>query len=223
MGGKSSKPNSSRSRNIVLHDEERASEARAKTDFVDPRSLVDKLQPGDLVQVKGNNIHRWFFRHFAVCYGNGQIIHVKAKSGEYKILQDVMVEKFKGRLIRKNNLMDNKRYFHAKQPREIAKRARSMIGQSWHYNFFTNNCEHFATLEWNCRYHCRLTSFLIFKFILSDASQTEVIIRARSRWKKGNLGIGQVLENIWKVLSVYQNKLFEVSNQNVNIGWCWNL
>ena len=149
MGGKSSKskPSSSRSKNIVLHDEERASEA--KTDFVDPRSLVDKLQPGDLVQVKGNHIQRWILRHVAVYYGNGQIIHVKAKSGEYKILQDVMVEKFKGRLVRKNNVMDNNRYFHAKQPREIAKRAKSMIGQSWHYNFFTNNCEHFATL---CRY-----------------------------------------------------------------------
>ena len=149
MGGKSSKPSGSRSTNIVLHDEERASEAYARTDFVDPRSLVDKLQPGDLVQVKGNHIHRWFFRHFAVYYGNGKIIHVKAKSGEYKILQDVMVEKFKGRLIRKNNHMDNKRHFHARQPREIAKRARSMIGQSWHYNFFTNNCKHFAAL---CRY-----------------------------------------------------------------------
>ena len=39
-------------------------------------------------------------------------------------------------------------------------------------------------------------------------------IKKKSKKKKKE----KSLENIWKVLSVYPNKLFEVSNQNVNIG-----
>ena len=151
MGSTSSAP--SRSTELVIYDEQMASAARthSTTDFVDPRSLVDKLQPGDLIQVKGSYIQQWFYSHFAVYYGNGYIIHVyKPTLGEpVKVMQDLMVDIFQGSLVRKNNHMDNTSHFHAKAPRQIVLTARSMVGQIWDYNFFTNNCEHFAAL---CRY-----------------------------------------------------------------------
>ena len=149
MGGESSKPN--RSRELVLYDEAKASKAstHTQTDFVDPRSLVNKLLPGDLVQKKGQWVHQWFYSHFAVYYGNGYIIHVTKSNGEIEIVRELMTTAFKGTLVRKNNHMDNTRNFHARRPRKIARSARLMIGKSWDYNFFTNNCEHFAAL---CRY-----------------------------------------------------------------------
>ena len=149
MGGNSSRPN--RSRGLVLYDEEKASKARThtKTDFVDPRSLVDKLVPGDLVQKKGQWVHQWFYSHFAVYYGNGYIIHVTKSNGEIEIVRELMTTAFEGSLVRKNNLLDNTRNFHARSPRTIARIAREMIGTPWDYNFFTSNCEHFAAL---CRY-----------------------------------------------------------------------
>ena len=151
MGSTSSAP--SRSTELVIYDEQMASAARthSTTDFVDPRSLVDKLQPGDLIQVKGSYIQQWFYSHFAVYYGNGYIIHVyKPTLGEpVKVMQDLMVDIFQGSLVRKNNHMDNTIHFHAKTPREIVLTARSMVDQIWDYDLLTNNCEHFAAF---CRY-----------------------------------------------------------------------
>ena len=151
MGGKSSTP--SRSRELAHYDDKKASAARthSTTDFVDPISLVKTLQPGDLIQVKGKYIRQWFYSHFAVYYGNGYIIHVDRpeSGGTVKVMQDVMVDKFKGSLVRKNNHMDNTIHFHAKTPREIVLTARSMVDQIWDYDLLTNNCEHFAAF---CRY-----------------------------------------------------------------------
>ena len=144
---------SERSRALVLYDNSKAREARQHTnsDFVDPRSLVDHLRPGDMIQKKGNYIEQWFYSHFAVFIGNGQIVHVNKPDGQCFIFRDNMEDAFCGELVRKNNHLDNDPNFRRiiRTPRVIVRAARGRVGERWNYNPFTNNCEHFAT--W-CRY-----------------------------------------------------------------------
>ena len=62
-----------------------------------------------------------------------------------------MVDALNGKLVRKNNHLDNSDGFRdmIQSPRQIVKTARDWVGQFWDYNFYINNCEHFVTL---CRY-----------------------------------------------------------------------
>ncbi|PAA92396.1 hypothetical protein BOX15_Mlig000798g1 [Macrostomum lignano] len=114
------------------------------SDFCDPESLVNHLQPGDLVQQKGNYIYQFFYSHYAVYVGNGDVIHIVG-SGPAK--RGLLVEVFRGTLVRKNNLHD---YDLPAKPRpQIVFDARSWLYKHWDYNVAANNCEHFATL---CRY-----------------------------------------------------------------------
>jgi hypothetical protein len=147
----------SRSTALVKYDNAKAREAvqHIKSDFVDPRSLVDNLVPGDMIQKKGNFIHQWFYSHFAIYIGNGEIVHVitpsNKENGKTAISRERMEDAFKGELVRKNNHLDNAPAFRNKiqQPHKIVKAARDRVGEPWDYNFLTYNCEHFAT--W-CRY-----------------------------------------------------------------------
>ncbi|XP_028397383.1 phospholipid-metabolizing enzyme A-C1-like [Dendronephthya gigantea] len=159
MGGSSSKKEcTSRSQALVLYDNDKARKAvqHIRSDFVDARSLVDNLLPGDMIQVKGNFIHQWFYSHFAIFIGNGEIVHVDTpRSGSWSRKCDVvrvkMTDAFCGKLVRKNNHLDNTDGFRDRVlPRsQIVKTARDWVGKYWDYNFYTNNCEHFVTL---CRY-----------------------------------------------------------------------
>jgi cell wall-associated NlpC family hydrolase len=157
MGGSSSKrETTSRSQALVTYDDKKAREAvqHVRSDFVDPRSLVDNLRPGDLIQVKGNFVHQWFYSHFAIFIGNGEIVHVDSPANTSRkcdVVRVSMVDALKGKLVRKNNHLDNVDGFRDKvqSPRQIVKTARDWVGKFWDYNFYTNNCEHFVTL---CRY-----------------------------------------------------------------------
>ena len=157
MGSSSSRQQApSRSQSLVLYDNKKASEAveQVRSDFVDPRSLVDKLRPGDMIQVKGNMVHQWFYSHFAIFIGNDEIVHVDSSDSMLKkcdVVRIRMVDALKGKLVRKNNHLDNADGFRDKiqSPGQIVKTARGWVGKFWDYNFYTNNCEHFVTL---CRY-----------------------------------------------------------------------
>ena len=167
----------SRSWDLVQHDQAKAREAvqHTKTDFVDPRSLVDNLRPGDMVQVKGNFIIQWFYSHFAVFIGNGEIVHVTSSGNKYYgksvVERAPMVDKFKGKLVRKNNHLDNTDGFHAKPFRQIVRTAREQVGESWDYHLTTNNCEHFAT---SCRYGRKIS---LQAFGIGDVVSGEVSFR----------------------------------------------
>ena len=148
---------------LVKYDNAKAREAvqHIKSDFVDPRSLVDNLVPGDMIQKKGNFIHQWFYSHFAIYIGKGEIVHVTTpdnkQRGKTVIAREHMEDAFKkGELVRKNNHLDNVRAFRNRihEPRKIVKAARNRVGESWNYCFFRNNCEHFVT--W-CRYGRRVS------------------------------------------------------------------
>ena len=161
MGGKSSKQTSSsapsRSRAMVLYDNRKAREAvqHTKSDFVDPRSLVDHLRPGDMIQKKGNLLYQWFYSHFAIYIGRGEVVHVTSPNnrgqGRAVIRRERMEDVFRGELVRKNNHLDNAPAFRSKirESHKIVKAARDRVHESWDYNVVTHNCEHFAT--W-CRY-----------------------------------------------------------------------
>lgn len=158
MGGSSSTNQCpTRTQALVLYDNDKAREAvqHIRSDFVDPRSLVYTLQPGDMIQVKGNFIYQWFYSHFAIFIGNGEIVHLQRstdkQAGNCSIVRENMIEALCGKLVRKNNHLDHIDGFRDKiqAPRHIVKTARDWVGKYWNYNFYTNNCEHFVTL---CRY-----------------------------------------------------------------------
>lgn len=141
---------------LVAYDNKKAREAvqHIRSDFVDPRSLLPHLLPGDMIQVKGNYIYQWFYSHFAIFIGNGEIVHVDSSDNPLKkcdVVRISMVDAFKGKLVRKNNHLDNADSFRdrIRPTREIVRTARDWVGKNWDYNFYTNNCEHFVTL---CRY-----------------------------------------------------------------------
>ena len=121
------------------------------SDFVEPCRLVNKLMPGDMIQKKGNFIYQWFYSHFAIYIGNGEIVHVtrtkRNEHGKIFVQRQLMNEVFKHALVRKNNHLDNVPGFRnmIKQPLKIVKAARDKVGESWNYNITTHNCEHFAT------------------------------------------------------------------------------
>ncbi|XP_066936751.1 phospholipase A and acyltransferase 1-like [Clytia hemisphaerica] len=164
MGSSTSKSSSSSSsRNpssaLVAYDRQAATRARSfdKSDFSSPQALVHHLQPGDLIQVKGENIYQWFYSHFAVYIGNGEIVHVtepkvKREGSKIWVLREKMVEAFAGRSVRKNNHLDD--VFPVKRVQDIIREARGKVRQPWEYNFLTNNCEHFAS---QCRYGRRIS------------------------------------------------------------------
>ena len=159
MGSSSSKSGGeqAQSKEMVLYDKQRAKEAiqHTNSDFVDPSVLVDYLRPGDMIQKKGNFILQWFYSHFAIYIGNGEIVHVaipnSSGQGKTVIRRAKMKEAFRGELVRKNNHLDNAPKFCDKiqQPHKIVKAARDRDGEEWDYKLMTHNCEHFAT--W-CRY-----------------------------------------------------------------------
>ena len=141
---------------LVAYDNKKARESvqHIRSDFVDPRSLLRHLLPGDMIQVKGNYIYQWFYSHFAIFIGNGEIVHVDSSDNPLKkcdVVRISMVDAFKGKLVRKNNHLDNADNFRdrIRPTREIVRTARDWVGKNWDYNFYTNNCEHFVTL---CRY-----------------------------------------------------------------------
>ena len=160
MGSSSSKSTSD-SRELVLYDNKKAREAvqHTKSDFVKAKSLVNCLVPGDMIQVKGNSLYQWFYSHFAIFIGNGEVVHVqprpgyrKGQGGKQVILRETMDKAFgDSKLVRKNNHLDNTPQFNAliRRPHEIVLAARRRVGEFWDYNMFSHNCEHFAT--W-CRY-----------------------------------------------------------------------
>ena len=170
----------SRSWALVRHDQAKAREAiqHTKTDFVDPRSLVDNLRPGDMIQVKGNFIVQWFYSHFAVFIGNGAIVHVASSGNSYYgktvVERALMVDEFKGKLVRKNNHLDNTDGFHIKPLPQIVRTAREQVGEPWDYNLSTNNCEHFAT--W-CRYGRKISlqAFGIGDVVSGEVSWSEYV------------------------------------------------
>eukprot|EP00111_Clytia_hemisphaerica_P021696 TCONS_00063805-protein len=154
MGGNSSKQSSSRATALEIYDSNVASLARRfdKSDFSSPEALVKHLQPGDLVQVKGRYIWQWFYSHFAVYIGNGNIVHInkpgdKKQGGKVWVERRDMVTEFMGKDVRKNNTMDGS--FNARRVQDIVKEAKSYVGEKWDYSFLYNNCEHFASM---CRY-----------------------------------------------------------------------
>ena len=138
---------------LVQYDTEKANAAiqHTNSDFVDPRFLVNNLVPGDMIQKKGNFIHQWFYSHFAIFIGNGEIVHVTNNQmfGNCFIAREIMVDVFSGELVRKNNHLDNAFGYHIQPLHHIVTTARAQVGQPWDYNILTHNCEHFAT--W-CRY-----------------------------------------------------------------------
>ena len=163
---------------LMRYDRKKAREAvqHTKSDFVDPRCLVDNLRPGDMIQVKGNFIIQWFYSHFAVFIGKGEIVHVASSNNWIRektvIVRARMVDEFDGKLVRKNNHLDNSLVSQPK--RQIVLTARSKVGQSWNYNLFTHNCEHFAT--W-CRYgrEISLQSFGIGDVVAGRVSFREYV------------------------------------------------
>ena len=155
-------PGPIRSRAMVLYDDKKAREAvqHTKSDFVDPRSLVDHLRPGDMIQKKGNLLYQWFYSHFAIYIGRREIVHVTSPNnrgqGQAVIRRERMEDAFRGELVRKNNHLDNAPGFRSKirESLKIVIAARGRVGESWEYNVVTNNCEHFATL---CRYGSKIS------------------------------------------------------------------
>ena len=126
-----------------------------------------------MIQKKGNDFYQWFYSHFAIYIGNGEIVHLQSPSSSPRrgidtkcaVTREKMVDAFRNDLVRKNNHLDNMESFRRliRSPREIVKTAREIVKTAreivktarewlikyWDYNFFTNNCEHFATV---CRY-----------------------------------------------------------------------
>jgi hypothetical protein len=140
---------------LVQYDTQKANEAiqHTSSDFVNPNSLVDTLNPGDMIQKKGNFFLQFFYSHFAIYIGNGKIVHVIMPNnrmyGKCVITRAIMVNVFNGELVRKNNHLDNAVGFHIQPRKRIVKRAQERVDESWNYDILFHNCEHFAT--W-CRY-----------------------------------------------------------------------
>ena len=119
MESASSEPGEpAQSKEMVSYDKQKAGKAiqHIKSDFADPGNLVGYLVPGDMSQKKGNFIPQWFYSHFAIYIGNGEIVHVSSpnSSGQGKtvISRAKMKEAFCGELVRKNNHLDNAPAFH---------------------------------------------------------------------------------------------------------------
>eukprot|EP00794_Sanderia_malayensis_P018685 gene18685-20572_t len=155
MGSSSSKSSASdqednRSTALVLYDRRAAQQAARHdtSDFTAPQDLVHHLRPGDLVQKKGTMILQWFYTHFAVFIGNGEIVHATG-TDQFKgeIVREDMVKAFSGEDVRKNNHMDGN--FTPRPWQDVVRTARAYVGQDWNYNLFAHNCEHFASM---CRY-----------------------------------------------------------------------
>ncbi|CAB3983579.1 Hypothetical predicted protein [Paramuricea clavata] len=140
---------------LVQYDTQKANAAiqHTNSDFVDPHCLVNTLLPGDMIQKKGNFILQWFYSHFAIYIGNGEIVHATIPNnqmyGKCFIARAIMVNEFSSELVRKNNHLDNAVGFQIQPLHHIVQTARGQVGQPWDYNFITHNCEHFTT--W-CRY-----------------------------------------------------------------------
>ena len=190
----------SRSRALVKYDDAKGREAvqHIKSDFVDPRSLVNNLVPGDIIQKKGNFILQWFYSHFAIYIGNGEIVHVitpsNKENGKTAIERQRMEVAFSGELVRKNNHLDNAPAFRNRiqESRRIVKAARDRVGESWDYNFLTHNCEHFST--W-CRYgrEVSLQSWAIGDVISGKISLSEYVDHSI-------YGIAEKLSTFWSWL-----------------------
>ena len=153
----SSSSNGVDDRNLILrlYDRNAAASARCndKSDFTTPEDLIFHLKPGDILQTKGRFLYQWFYSHFAVYIGNGDIVHVaggEIYKGEVK--REDMLDAFCGNDVRKNNHMDGT--FQPQRVQDIVRTARDFVGKEWSYNFLTNNCEHFASM---CRYGKRIS------------------------------------------------------------------
>jgi hypothetical protein len=81
---------------LVQYDTQKANAAiqHTNSDFVDPRFLANTLLPGDMIQKKGNFIPQWFYSHFAIFIGNGEIVHVTNNQmfGNCFIAREIMVD-----------------------------------------------------------------------------------------------------------------------------------
>ena len=163
MGNSSSKRSSGSSSSWAVqrfHANE-AARRHHKSDFQDPDELEPHLEPGDLLQEKGKWFYQWFYSHWAVYIGRGEIVHVqkvKCRSGKVKIVREKLTIAFADCDVRKNNHMDDewRDLLHRENNyrTKIVLRARGYVGDTWDYNLITNNCEHFATL---CRYERKIS------------------------------------------------------------------
>ena len=140
----------SRSTELRRYDQRAAARSNRhdKSDFTSASDLVDHLSPGDLIQSKGTKWYQWFYSHFAVYIGNGDVVHVVGGEDGTKgvVKRERMLDAFAGD-VRKNNVMDDT--FRPLRVQDIIRIAKSRVEENWKYNFLTNNCEHFASM---CRY-----------------------------------------------------------------------
>ena len=146
----------SRSTELRRYDQRAAARSNHhdKSDFTSASDLVDHLSPGDLIQSKGPQWYQWFYSHFSVYIGNGDVVHVVGGEDGTKgvVKRDNILEVFAGNYVRKNNHMDDT--FEPLRVQEIIRIARAYVGEDWKYDFLTNNCEHFASM---CRYGKRIS------------------------------------------------------------------
>ncbi|XP_041461664.1 phospholipase A and acyltransferase 2-like [Lytechinus variegatus] len=178
MGSSSSKSSRSSgpsySTDVVLYDQAAARQARyhSKSDFTSATALKDHLNPGDLIQQKGDTIKEWFYSHWAVYIGNGEIVHVTGVDGSSSkadIIRENMILAFWDKNVRKNNHMDDS--FLPRGTREIVQTARRKVGTPWRYNLIFKNCEHFASL---CRYGREIS---LQSFGLSDVKSGNITFK----------------------------------------------
>lgn len=199
----SSSPSSRDTRSTQLRRYDRNAAAIAhrhdKSDFTSASDLMPKLNPGDMVQVKGIYFHEWFYSHFAVYIGNGEIIHVTdgdTFKGEVK--REDMLKKFAGKDVRKNNHMDGT--FEPRRVHNIIFTARRHVGQNWNYNILTNNCEHFASM---CRYGRKIS--------LQSLGIADI--------KNGNISIAEYIEFHVKAVKERCGTFFSwIKRKTVEIG-----
>ncbi|XP_076015684.1 phospholipase A and acyltransferase 4-like isoform X2 [Genypterus blacodes] len=104
------------------------------------------LMPGDLIE-----IDRVRFKHWAVCIGNGEVVHLVALIDVTNAMTDTEGE------VRREHLKDvcGKSFWRVNndqglqnKPRtaaQIVQDALSWVGETVTYNLTTYNCEHFAT------------------------------------------------------------------------------
>ena len=149
---------------LVQYDQQAAIQAAMHdmSDFTSATALRDHLQPGDLIQKKGNFFMDFFYSHWAVYIGNGEIVHVIAVEGssaKADIVRQNMETAFQGTNVRKNNHMDE--FWTPRLRPIIVIAARNLVGTPWAYNLVSKNCEHFASF---CRYgrEISLQSFGLF-------------------------------------------------------------
>ena len=103
--------------------------------------MLRKAQYGDVIRVSHT-----FYYHYGIYVGNGRVIHyTDANGGDFKgTVQETSLESFlNGEDSYSVCEFDPENYPHINSPEETVERARSQLGKGG-YNFFTNNCEHFA-------------------------------------------------------------------------------